>query len=111
MVSGMKTLGEKVTRRPWAPSRTTRANAVRSSSGVERRSASESIEADLGGVGARGAVDQPQRPPGVDPGSGQVVAAHQRGHRVGLRRTGHREHGEAGRIDGRQRQRQSAGAG
>ena len=82
MVSGMKTLGEKVTRLPCAPSRTTRASAVRSSRGVVRRSASESIGANLGGVGARGAVDQPQRVPGMDPGGGQVVPTDQRGHRL-----------------------------
>ena len=98
MVKGMKTLGEKVTRRPWAPSRTARASAVRSSRGMCRRSASESIEANLGGVGARGAVDQPQRPPGVDAGGRQVVAALQSGHRLGLRRTGHGEDGRRAEL-------------
>ena len=38
---------------------------------MRRRSASESITANLGGVGARGAVDQPQRPSGVDAGGGR----------------------------------------
>src|SRR5580700_3416865 len=47
MVSGMNTLGEYVTRRPYASSRTPRASAIRSVSGICRRSTSESIGANL----------------------------------------------------------------
>ena len=42
----------------------------------------------------------------MDAGGGQVVSALERGHRLGLRRPGHREDGEAGRIDRRQGQGQ-----
>ena len=74
MVSGMNTLGEKVTRRPCASSRAAPASATRSTRGVCRRSSSESIEANLGGVTAGGAIDEPHRRACVHPRGRDVVA-------------------------------------
>src|SRR5580704_18285744 len=104
MVRGTKTFGEKVTRRPCASSRTTRARAVSSARGVRRRSASESMLANLGGVCGGGAVDQPQRAPRVDAGGRDVVATLQRRHGGRLGRAGYGEDGLPGRVDGRQGQ-------
>ena len=65
-----------------------RANAVRSASGVWRRSRSESIGANLGGVAARGGVHEPDRRARMDPSRWQVLATLEGGHgwRRGRRR-------------------------